>query len=105
MEHPTNRRENKESSIHNANPVPGVESDVESDVKSSDTAREKHERQPELTDGVVGWDSEDDAENPLNWSSRKKWVHLSIMALMTFMVYVVPVIGPILFLMYGITDH
>ena len=32
----------------------------------------------------VGWDSEDDPLNPMNWKASKKWLNLLIIALMAF---------------------
>jgi hypothetical protein len=32
----------------------------------------------------VWWDSEDDRENPMNWSERKKWSTIAIVSMVTF---------------------
>ena len=37
---------------------------------------------------IVDWDGDDDPQNPLNWPERQKWAHVSVMALLTFLVYV-----------------
>jgi hypothetical protein len=36
---------------------------------------------------IIDWE-EDDPENPLNWSLRKKWMNLSIVSLITLVTYV-----------------
>ncbi|KAI0161039.1 major facilitator superfamily domain-containing protein [Hypoxylon sp. FL1284] len=35
---------------------------------------------------VIDWDGPDDPENPLNWSSGKRWGHVTIVSLLTFLV-------------------
>ena len=35
---------------------------------------------------TVWWDGEDDPHNPMNWSMTKKWAHVSIVSLITFVV-------------------
>jgi hypothetical protein len=35
---------------------------------------------------IVWWDSEDDPANPLNWSAWLKWMNVSILAVITFIV-------------------
>jgi hypothetical protein len=35
---------------------------------------------------TVWWDGEDDPQNPMNWSMTKKWAHVSIVSLITFVV-------------------
>lgn len=34
----------------------------------------------------VGWDSEDDPANPLNWSKSRKWGHVATVSFLTFLV-------------------
>lgn len=43
---------------------------------------------PNETTGLLSspWDGHDDPHNPLNWAPTKKWVHITIMALLTFIV-------------------
>ena len=66
-------------------------SDVETVVPPSDVLTltadkdEKEGMHEEARDeNVVGWDGENDPENPLNWSKRKKWNHVAIVALINF---------------------
>lgn len=53
-----------------------------------------HERSPLLGDQedtdeeIVWWDGPEDPENPLNWAQAKKWSHVVIVSLATFLVYV-----------------
>lgn len=35
---------------------------------------------------LVGWDGEDDPENPQNWTLRRKWAITTVVSLFTFMV-------------------
>jgi hypothetical protein len=37
-------------------------------------------------DNMVWWDGEDDPANPLNWRTMKKWNHVGIVSLITFVV-------------------
>ena len=37
---------------------------------------------------IVDWDGPDDPNNPVNWSSKKKWGNIAIMAAITFLTYV-----------------
>lgn len=40
-----------------------------------------------LTDAnIVWWDGEDDPANPFNWPASKKWIHVGIVSLITFVV-------------------
>jgi hypothetical protein len=33
---------------------------------------------------IVSWDGPGDPENPRNWDSRKRWTHIGIVAMVTF---------------------
>jgi hypothetical protein len=33
---------------------------------------------------VISWDGEDDPQNPINWTSRKKWTNVGIISSITF---------------------
>ena len=37
---------------------------------------------------VVNWDGPDDEENPLNWTNRKKWTNVAMLAAITTLTYV-----------------
>ncbi|KAI1335850.1 major facilitator superfamily domain-containing protein [Xylariaceae sp. FL0016] len=39
----------------------------------------------DLSQGIVGWESQDDPEMPLNFASSRKWLIVSSLALITFM--------------------
>jgi hypothetical protein len=43
------------------------------------------EVQQETDPNVVNWDGPDDPENPLNWTPRKKWGNIAIVAAITFL--------------------
>lgn len=38
----------------------------------------------DLSHGIVGWESPDDPENPMNFTKGKKWLLIGLMSLMTF---------------------
>ncbi|KAF3024751.1 hypothetical protein E8E14_005080 [Neopestalotiopsis sp. 37M] len=33
---------------------------------------------------VVGWDGPNDPENPLNWTSKKKWLNIAVLSILSF---------------------
>jgi hypothetical protein len=37
---------------------------------------------------IVDWDGDDDPENPLNWSTAKKWNLIAVLAAVTLVTYV-----------------
>lgn len=39
----------------------------------------------DLTKGIIGWEAQDDAEMPLNFSRSRKWLLLSLIGCITFM--------------------
>lgn len=51
------------------------------------------EEAPVANDFVVDWEGEDDPENPLNWSSRRKAINVACISCLTFVTYV-PGNGP-----------
>lgn len=71
------------SSNSNSRPAPDVEKSVEKDTHGTKT--DKH-RFPEtnLSEGIVGWDGQDDPKNPQNFPSSRKWGLLALMAGITF---------------------
>ena len=69
----------------------GKPSDTETVVPPSEVLTlvegidEKEELHNEAIDqNIVGWDGDNDPANPLNWTKRKKWTHVSIVALINF---------------------
>lgn len=45
---------------------------------------EEEQGKPQEDDrNLVGWDGDDDPENPLNWTSKKKWTNLALLSLVT----------------------
>jgi hypothetical protein len=63
-----------------------TEKDIEKavEVPASESSPPKNE---ESTDNnIVWWDGEDDPANPLNWPTSKKWIHVGIISLITFVV-------------------
>lgn len=41
----------------------------------------------DIDTNVVWWESDDDRENPLNWTARKKWMNLALPSFITFITY------------------
>ncbi|KAK3987503.1 fluconazole resistance protein 1 [Cladorrhinum sp. PSN332] len=39
----------------------------------------------DLSQGIVGWDSQDDPAMPLNWPTRKKWTIVGLLSVITFL--------------------
>ncbi len=72
----------------NANQPDGsvYERDVEnqSDHNSSRLDTATHEKAPK-DPNIVNWDGPDDPENPLNWSSAKKFGAISMVSLITML--------------------
>ncbi|KAJ5331705.1 benomyl/methotrexate resistance protein [Penicillium atrosanguineum] len=52
------------------------------DAISTDTVSEKTASEPDPD--LVNWDGEDDPENPVNWTLKKKWANGGLLASMTF---------------------
>ena len=40
----------------------------------------------EVNGNIVSWDGDDDPANPMNWTERKKWSQVTIVAVLTFLV-------------------
>lgn len=57
-------------------------------TSASETVNEEQQsRQEQSQDedaNLVWWDGEDDPENPMNWSTKKKWSNLGLMSCVTF---------------------
>ncbi|KAL7790618.1 major facilitator superfamily domain-containing protein [Trichoderma afarasin] len=64
-------------------PMADIEKSAAEDTHATNT--DKH-RFPEtnLSEGIVGWDGQDDPENPQNFPSSRKWGLLALMAGITF---------------------
>ncbi|RFU71727.1 major facilitator superfamily transporter [Trichoderma arundinaceum] len=68
---------------HNSSQLPTNEKDVERDAETSMSAKQ-HFPETDLDRGVIGWDDQDDSQNPQNFSSGHKWGLLALMAGITF---------------------
>jgi hypothetical protein len=44
-----------------------------------------HDDDEENDRNVVWWDGDDDPENPMNWSERKRWSQVAIISFLTFL--------------------
>ena len=78
----------------------GFEKDIELEAgRKSDSVNDKKDTdfQPHTTDpidpNIVDWDGPNDPENPINWTTGRKWSNIAIMAAITFLTYVVLVIS------------
>lgn len=59
-----------------------VQSDVEK-FSTKEDAAQLH-LTTDLSRGIVGWDGQDDAENPQNFSASRKWALLGLISAFTF---------------------
>ncbi|KAL9103366.1 MAG: hypothetical protein Q9163_001578 [Psora crenata] len=68
------------------------EADVEIGERSSSAERREKETDPSdpPDPNTVDWDGPDDPQNARNWSSRKKWGHVAVVASITFLTYTFP---------------
>jgi multidrug resistance protein len=74
--------QSERSSTHNS------ETDVEAEAACY--AEKIQESQPEKDPNVVDWDGEDDPEMALNWSARRKWTYILMLASLTLLTCVDP---------------
>jgi hypothetical protein len=67
-------------------------SDLESGTQSQTqlTMTDPNDDTPERE--IVWWEGDDDQANPMNWSQAKKWSHVAVLGIITFITYVAP--GP-----------
>lgn len=67
--------------------------DVEGAVKGPNVDVDSASSQDEDEDAIiVRWDSDDDPQNPMNWSQVMKWLSIALISLSSFNVYVSMVI-------------
>ncbi|KAJ3544264.1 hypothetical protein NM208_g3146 [Fusarium decemcellulare] len=55
-------------------------------AKSNDVQQPQSERarqDGEEDDNTIGWDGENDVENPMNWPQSRKWTNIALMSLLT----------------------
>ena len=69
--------------------VPGSESgkrqtDEEAAVQSDNKEGEPSSSEPQ-DPNAVGWDGDDDPNNPMNWTPKKKWGCIGALSLMTLL--------------------
>lgn len=71
-----------------------IAEEEEKDIETGN-ASAKHKESPvsECTkqgqdENTVWWDGDDDPANPMNWSEKKKWANIAVMAMITFLTYV-----------------
>lgn len=87
----TKKNGQKSSPIHNRNESfgkPKEEMDLEASRHSNSTADKKEVEvaAAELLDpNIVDWDGPEDPENPINWSEKKKWGNIAVLASITFL--------------------
>lgn len=84
-------QKNDASKSPNANMPFNSNSRPPTDIEKSD-GKETHPTKPDkhrfpetnLSEGIVGWEGQDDPENPQNFPSSRKWGLLALMAGITF---------------------
>jgi len=54
------------------------------DVEASHSSIATLYPETDLSQGIVGWDSQNDSQNPQNFTARKKWEALAVVSGMTF---------------------
>ncbi|KMU82403.1 vitamin B6 transporter bsu1 [Coccidioides immitis H538.4] len=55
-----------------------------SEITSEIPAQESLQRTPEKSN-IVDWDGPDDPQNPINWSSVRRWMTITIVSVVTFL--------------------
>lgn len=60
--------------------------------KKSSTAKPPRDRIPfdpipttDLSQGIIGWEDQEDPKMPLNWPTRKKWLIVGLLSVITFL--------------------
>jgi hypothetical protein len=63
--------------------TPAGDKDIESEVE---TKTSQPDSVLQVTDpNIVGWDGDDDPEKAVNWPSRKKWINITLLAILTLL--------------------
>lgn len=62
------------------------EKDIEKAAEGKTLEADPANNEASTDANIVWWDGEDDPANPLNWPSSKKWIHVGIISLITFVV-------------------
>lgn len=66
-------------------PSSGPAGSLDTDVEHDSARDSKEEKQ--IDPNIVDFDGPEDPANPLNWSSKKKFLNISIVSLMTLLSY------------------
>lgn len=64
-------------------PSTSVSEAVTGEQQQQQQQQEEQGKPQEDDRNLVGWDGDDDPENPLNWTSKKKWTNLALLSLVT----------------------
>ncbi|KAJ5297871.1 hypothetical protein N7508_008120 [Penicillium antarcticum] len=85
METPQKETDSDYSSVEDADSVTHQTTDIEKQPTNAETTAPTTEKYPEtdLSHGIVGWDGQDDPNNPQNFSDGKKWALLALISAMT----------------------
>ncbi|CZT18535.1 probable fluconazole resistance protein [Ramularia collo-cygni] len=82
-----NEKDLKDDSSEGAAGQSNEDRDIEKQSQNKESKGDKNDDGDEEKDpNVVDWDSEDDKENPMNWSPLRKWTIAVCMGLMTLVV-------------------
>jgi hypothetical protein len=85
METPQKESDSNYSTVNDEDSVTHQTPDIEKQPTNSETTSPTTEQYPEtdLNRGIVGWDGQDDPNNPQNFSAGKKWALLALISAMT----------------------
>jgi hypothetical protein len=85
METPQKESDSNYSTANDEDSVTHQTPDIEKQPSNTETTSPATEQYPEtdLSRGIVGWDGQDDPNNPQNFSTGKKWALLALISAMT----------------------
>jgi hypothetical protein len=85
METPQKESDSNYSTANDEDSVTHQNPDIEKQPSKTETTSPATEQYPEtdLSRGIVGWDGQDDPNNPQNFSTGKKWALLALISAMT----------------------
>ena len=104
MTNPNDARPNRSTSVQHDRDSSHIQGDIENVGNRPAKPKQQESDESEFTPKmIVWWNSEEDPDNPMNWSAFRKSVNIGIMALMTFTAYVTEYIYICIHLYYLIT--
>lgn len=69
--------------------VTSLYDETKKDLEEAEDARTavENESRQDHDSNTIWWDSDNDPENPMNWSSANKWANIGIISIITFIMY------------------